>query len=324
MGSTTEHHHDTDSVDFHYPLRWRLLDRAEAVAALWPRRWAPLTGYLFLLPAVLLVFVLVIGLAYLFENSFHELDLSTYRLKAAYDLVNYETAFTSSTYRWVVARSLGASLLVTLITTILAFPYAYLMVRARSALTRKFLLISLFLPFFIGQVVRAYGWLIILGKEGLLNTLAASLGLPQIDLIYNFPAVILGLVQYMLPFAVLLMAPAITAIGEEVELASESLGANWIQTFRYVVIPMAMPGIVGSSVVLFTLTLTDFAMPEILGGGTMDFIANAIYDSFFQISNPGLGAALSMVLVTLGSLVVTVIFYLGGTGTLGFSKRSSR
>ncbi len=268
------------------------------------------------------MFVLVIGLAYLFENSFHELDLQTYRLKEAFDLINYKTAFTSSTYRSVVLRSLGASVIVTAITSILAFPYAYVMVRARSSSTRKFLLIFLFLPFFIGQVVRAYGWLIILGKEGLLNTLAASLGLPQIHLIYNFPAVILGLVQYMLPFAVLLIAPAITAISEDVELASESLGANWLQTFRHVVIPMATPGLIGSSVVVFTLTLTDFAMPEILGGGTMDFIANSIYDSFFQISNPGLGAALSMILVTLGSLVVTIIFYLGGTGTLGFTRRS--
>jgi putative spermidine/putrescine transport system permease protein len=311
----------SDHKTFCYPLKWRILDRAEAVASIWPRRWASLTGYLFLVPAILLVFVLVIGLAYLFENSFHELDLTTYRLKEAYALINYKTAFTSSTYRSVVFRSLVASVLVTVITVFLAFPYAYLMVRAKSAFTRKFLLISLFLPFFIGQVVRAYGWLIILGKEGLLNMLATSLGFPRINMIYNFPAVILGLVQYMLPFAVLLIAPAITAISEDVELASESLGANWIQTFRHVVIPMSMPGIVGSSVVLFTLTLTDFAMPEILGGGTMDFIANAIYDSFFQISNPGLGAALSMILVTLGSLVVTVIFYIGGTGTLGFSRR---
>jgi putative spermidine/putrescine transport system permease protein len=141
-------------------------------------------------------------------------------------------------------------------------------------------------------------------------------------LIYNFPAVLIGLVQYMLPFSVLLIAPAITAIGEDYELASESLGANWVQTFRHVVIPMAKPGLIGSSVVVFTLTLTDFAMPEILGGGTTDFIASSIYDSFFQISNPGLGAALSMILVTLGSLVVTVIFCAAGTGTLGFSREA--
>ena len=311
----------SDKRSYHYPIWWHILDRAEAVAALWPRRWAPLTGYLLLIPALLLVFVLVIGLAYIFGYSLHELDVATYRLKDAYSSINYLAALKSTTFRLVIFRSLLASAIVTAVTTILAFPYAYLMVRAKSASTRKFLLISLFLPFFIGQVVRAYGWLIILGKQGWLNTLITSLGLPPVNLIYNFPAVLLGLIQYMLPFAVLLLAPAITAISEEVELASESLGANWMQTFRHVVIPMARPGLIGSSVVVFTLTLTDFAMPEILGGGTTDFIANSIYDCFFQISNPGLGAALSMILVTLGSVVVAVIFALAGTGTLGFTRR---
>lgn len=289
------------------------------MAGLWPRRWAPLTRYLLLVPAVLLVGILVVGLVYICDYSLHELDLSTYRLREAYSLTNYATAATGTTYLRVIGRSLWASALVTGITIFLAFPYAYVMVRTKRPSTRKFLLISLFLPFFIGQVVRAYGWLIILGKEGLINSLLTGLGLPPLNLIYNFPAVILGLVQYMLPFGVLLLAPAITAIGEEVELASESLGADWIRTFRHVVIPLSMPGLIGSAVVVFTLTLTDFAMPEILGGGTTDFIANAIYDGFFQISNPGLGAALSMILVTLGSVVVTLIFLLAGTGTLGFS-----
>ncbi|MCP3892357.1 MAG: ABC transporter permease [Desulfobulbaceae bacterium] len=307
----------------HTPLKWKLLDTAERIAAtLWPRPLHSLTGYLLLLPALLLVFVLVIGLFYIGGYSLHELDLSTYRLKETFSLTNYVTALTSTTYRSVVLRSVLASFLVTVITLFLAFPYAYLMVRARSAMTRKLLLISLFLPFFIGQIVRAYGWLIILGKEGILNGVITSLGFPPMSLIYNYPAVILGLVQYMLPFGVLLLAPAITAISHDVELASESLGAHWTRTFFHIVLPMAKPGIVGSSVVVFTLTLTDFAMPEILGGGTTDFIANAIYDGFFQLSNSGLGAALSMILVTLGSAFVVVIFSIAGTGTLGLNGSS--
>ncbi|MGD2012761.1 MAG: ABC transporter permease [Desulfobacterales bacterium] len=311
----------TVNQPYKYPIIWRILDRAESLAAAWPKRWASLTGYLFLVPSLLLVFILVIGFAYIFEYSLHELDIATYRLKDDYSLINYFAFFKSNAYQTVVFRSLAASAIVTVITVFLAFPYGYVMVRAKSAFTRKFLLICLFLPFFIGQVVRAYGWLIILGKEGLLNTFLTSLGLSPIDLIYNYPAVLLGLVQYMLPFAVLLISPAITAISEDFELASEGLGANWIQTFRHVVIPMALPGIIGSSVVVFTLTLTDFAMPEILGGGTTDFIANSIYDGFFQISNPGLGAALAMILVTLGSAFVTIIFAMAGTGTLGFSRK---
>ena len=149
---------------YRYPIIWRILDQAENVAAFWPRRWAPFTGYLLLVPALLLVFVLVVGLAYIFDYSLHELDLATYRLKDAYSLINYQASLKSTAYKTVILRSVGASVIVTAITIILAFPYAYVMVREKSAFIRKFLLISLFLPFFIGQVVRAYGWLIILGK----------------------------------------------------------------------------------------------------------------------------------------------------------------
>jgi len=300
------------------PLGWRLLDGLEwALARLWPFRGRAAVGWAFLTPALVLIGVLVVGFVYLIDDSFRILDLSTYRLSEDYSLGNYEKFVESGTYLRVLGRTLLASVIVTVCTLVLAFPYAYILVRSRSSVTRKLLLVALLLPFFIGQVVRAYGWLIILGKEGLINQALGGLGLPALDLIYNYPSVIFGLVQYMLPFGVLLIIPAITAIGEDIELASEGLGARWPSTFRHVVLPMARPGIIGASVVVFTLTLTDFAMPEILGGGTSDFIASAIYDSFFQLSNPGLGAALSVILVMVGSLLVAGVFLWVGTGTLG-------
>ncbi len=305
------------------PASWKLLDLAERLlVTIWPARLNKYVGWGFLLPALLLVGILLIGLGYIIEYSFHELDLATYRLKAEYSLTNYHTFINRPVYLHILGRTMLASIIVTIITLILAFPYAYMLVRTRSAMMRKFLLIALFLPFFIGQVVRAYGWLIILGKQGFVNSILTSIGLPELDLIYNFQAIVFGLIQYMLPFAILLIIPAITSISEDFELASEGLGANWVSTFRHVVLPMAKPGLVGSFVVVFTLTMTDFAMPEILGGGTSDFIANAIYDSFFQISNPGLGAALSVLLVAIGSIIVTAIFYFAGTGTLGIRQKT--
>ena len=315
----------TPSTHRRYTLTWRLLDGIErAAAVVWPRRLHAHTGYLLLTPAVLLVGLLVIGLGYMAEYSLRELDLATYRLVEDYSLTNYQTLIDRPVYTRVFLRTLWAAILVTAISLALAFPYAYVMVRTGSARLRKLLLIALFLPFFIGQVVRAYGWLIVLGNEGLINTALTGLGLPRLDLIYNYPAVIFGLTQYMLPFAVLMIVPAVAAIGEDVELASEGLGANWLQTFRHVVLPMAKPGFIGAGVVVFTLTLTDFAMPEILGGGTSDFIASSIYDSFFQISDFGLGAAIALVLVAIGSLLAIAIFILVGTGTLGVTDERGR
>ena len=305
------------------PLRWRMLDGAEAAAAaVWPPMLRRFTGWLLLAPALLLVGLLAAGLVYVGEFSLHELDPATYRLREAFSLDNYRTILDQRVYPDIILRSALAAVIVTVVTLTLAFPYAYVMVRTPSRWIRKALLISLFLPFFIGQVVRAYGWLILLGKQGLINQALVGVGLEPLNLIYNYNAVLLGLVQYMLPFAVLMLAPALTAIPEEVEQASESLGANWARTFLHVVIPMAKPGLVGATVVVFTLTITDFAMPEILGGGTIDFIANAIYDGFFQIANAGLGSALAVVLVVIGTTLVAAIFALLGAGTLSFTSRS--
>ena len=304
-----------------YPLHWRLLDGLEAVAAaLWPRAFRKATPWLMLAPALLLVLLLVIGLVQMADSSFRTLDTATYSLSETWTGDNYLKIATSGLYWTVLGKSLLAAVIVTVLSLALAFPYAYLMVRTRSGLLRKFLLISLFLPFFIGQVVRAYGWLIILGNQGIVNDLLGLVGVPPVRLLYNYPAVIFGLVQYMLPFAVLMLAPALTAIPAEVEAAAASLGANWGRTLNRVVLPLARPGLIGAGLVVLTLTLTDFAMPAILGGGSQDFIANAIYDQFFRTSDAGLGSALALVLVALGSLAVSVVFTLFGAGTLAMGR----
>ncbi|MFO1039253.1 MAG: ABC transporter permease [Geminicoccaceae bacterium] len=304
-----------------YPWTWRVLDALEgAAAALWPRDWSAALPYLFLVPAVLLTGLLAFGLAEIGDTSLRTLDRTTFRLSEGWTLANYAKAFSQPLFAGVAFRSILGALIVTVLTLLLAFPYAYLLVRTRSAGVRKTLLIALFLPFFIGQVVRSYGWLIILGNQGLVNEALGLLGLGPYRLIYNYPAVIFGLVQYMLPFAVLMLAPALTSIPEEMERAAESLGADWLRTFAHVVIPLAKPGLIGAGIVVLTLSLTDFAVPAILGGGSNDFIANAIYDQFFRTSDSGLGATLTMLLVLFGSTLVGIVFAVFGTGTLGIGR----
>lgn len=297
----------------------RLLDAAEAVRArLWPAAAAPLTPWLFLLPALLLTGLLVAGLVPLLDSSLRELDRATFRMAEGYSLANFTGLLERPVYGRMALRTIGGAAIVTLVTLALAFPYAWLLVRTPCPALRKLLLVGLFLPFFIGQVVRAYGWLIVLGKQGLLNAALAGLGLPALSILYTYPGVLVGLTQYMLPFAVLMLAPALTAVPEEVELASASLGARPWSTFRRVVLPLARPGLVAAAVVVFTLTLTDLAMPEIMGGGGNDFIASAVYDAFFQLGDPGLGGALAVALTLVGSLIVGVLFAAFGLGTLGY------
>lgn len=306
-----------------YPLSWRLFDLLEwGAARLWPARFSRGLPYLFLSPAVALVGLLVYGLVAIGDSSLRTLDTNTFRLSEGYTVANYRRALTEPFFLVLTGRSLFGAVVVTAITLFLAFPYAYLMVRTRSAVLRKMLLVTLFLPFFIGQVVRAYGWLIILGNQGMVNTLLGEVGLGPFRLIYNYPAVLFGMIQYMLPFAILMLAPALTAIPEEIESAAESLGANWVRSLFHVVLPLARPGLVGAGIVVLTLSLTDFAVPAILGGGTNDFIANAIYDQFFRTSDMGLGSTLAILLVLLGSTLAGTIFALVGVGTLGLGPRT--
>tara|TARA_B100001146_G_scaffold224255_1_gene241566 strand:- start:889 stop:1869 length:981 start_codon:yes stop_codon:yes gene_type:complete len=313
---------DAPSTDFRYPLRWRVMDALNFVLdKFWPARMSPYTGWALIMPALLLVGLLVLGLFKMADSSLHTLDRSTFMQSESYTLENYQTVMDSATYARVALRSVYAAGLTVFFTLLLALPYAYIMVRTTSSLVRKALLVILFLPFFIGQVVRAYGLLIILGTTGVANNALGLVGIEPIRLLFNFPAVVFGLVQYMLPFAVLMLAPALTAIPRETETAASSLGANWVQSFRHVVLPMAKPGLIGAGLVVGTLALTDFAMPAMLGGGSQDFIANAIYDQFFRTADQGLGAALALLLVVLGSLFVGVVIAIFGAGTLGMGAK---
>lgn len=313
---------DDRHTTFRYPLRWRVMDVLNnALDRFWPARMTPYTGWVLIMPALLLVGLLVLGLFEMAESSLHTLDRATFMPSEAYTLENYQTVMESATYGRVVTRSVVAAGLTVFFTLLLALPYAYIMVRTTSSAVRKALLVTLFLPFFIGQVVRAYGLLIILGTNGVANNALGLVGVEPIRLLFNFPAVVFGLVQYMLPFAVLMLAPALTAIPRETETAASSLGANWLQSFRHVVIPMAKPGLIGAGLVVGTLALTDFAMPAMLGGGSQDFIANAIYDQFFRTADQGLGASLALLLVVLGSVIVGVVISIFGAGTLGMGGK---
>ena len=270
------------------------------------------TPYLYLIPAFTVVGVLVLGLGYVVDASFRELDRATFLPALDYSLANYRMLIERPVYLIIFWRSLLAALIVTAACLTLAVPYAYVMVRTKSPGLRKLLLVSLFLPFFIGQVVRAYGWLIVLGNQGLVNEALALLGLGPYRMIYRYGAVLVGLVQYMLPFAILLLAPALVAVPEENEMAASSLGASWPVALTTVTLPMAKPGLVAAGITVFTITLTDFAMPEILGGGKNDFAANAVYDGFFAVSDAGLGSALAVALIALGSAAVAVLLWLFG------------
>jgi putative spermidine/putrescine transport system permease protein len=257
-----------------------------------------------LLPAVLLIGLLAVGFVVVLDNSLRTLDRDTFRLGETYSLANYRALLATPLYRATIERTLLGAALTTVVTIALALPYAYTLVRTRRPGLRKLMLFCLFMPFFIGQVVRAYSWIIVFGRTGFVNAALDLAGVGPVVFLYNLGAVVFGLSQYLVPTAVLLLAPALVAIGREHEEASANLGADWIATMRHVVLPMAAPGILAAAIVVFTISVTDFAMPAMMGGGRADFAANLIYGAYLELSDPGLGAALSVVLVVIASLML--------------------
>jgi putative spermidine/putrescine transport system permease protein len=279
--------------------------------ALLQRSVKRLAPRLMLLPALVVVGLLAVGFAVVLDNSLRTLDRGSFRLGDSYSLDNYRALLATPLYRATIERTLAGAALTTIVTVVLALPYAYLLVRTPSSRLRKLLLFCLFMPFFIGQVVRAYSWIIVFGRSGFVNTALGAFDVGPVVFLYNLGAVVFGLSQYLIPTAVLLIAPALVAVGRDHEDASANLGADWVRTLRHVVIPMARPGIAAAATVVFAISVTDFAMPAMMGGGRADFVANLIYGAYLELSDPGLGAALSVVLVAIASALLAPLMLVG-------------
>ncbi|MFW6458602.1 MAG: ABC transporter permease [Halodesulfurarchaeum sp.] len=304
-----------------------LIDRLIALKERLPEQFytePPATfGYALLVPSVLLIGTLFVGMVLLAYYSVLTHDPIEYLLYEP-TIENWIEIARTTAFHEVFVRTFLLAAVVTVVSVALALPYAYLSIRIRSPIVRKLLLVSIFVPFFTGVIVRAYGWLIIFGRDGLLNSLLGVLGIGPVRFLASEVAVVIGLVQIMFPYAIIMIAPAIQSIDRSLELAASNLGANRIQTFRHVVIPLAMPGIAGATIVVFTITAATFAIPDIIGGGQVDFVANLIYRTLFDSSHLPRAAALSVLLVAITSVVVLAIFRTVGAGTFGVERGDNR
>lgn len=274
-------------------------------------------GYLLLVPGILLVGFLFVGMFVLGWYSLLRHDPLEFIIYE-YTLENWLEFLQTPAFHQILLRTFSLSALVTILSVALALPYAYVTVRTRSPLHRKLLLVGIFIPFFTGIIIRAYGWLIILGKSGFVNFFVRSIFGEPVQIIGTRVAVILGLLQIMIPYAVLMIIPAVEAIDRSLERSAKSLGADRYQTARHVIIPLASPGITSATVVVFTLSVAVFAIPEFLGAGTVDFVANFVYTLLFSVANFPLGATLTVALVVISSTFVLVIFYYYNPGSMRF------
>lgn len=272
-------------------------------------RLAPLV-----LPAGLLVCVLLVApMAFLFRislNLYSPQTLMTEALQAG----NYLRPLADPYYREVLSSTLGVALLCTGIALVIGFPAAYWLARMEGRWKSLAVILTL-LPLLVGNVVRAAGWMALLGTGGAANAALRALGLAGeegVRLLYTPFAVVVGIVAVVAPYMILTLAAVIEGIPRNVEEAAANLGARPLTAFRRVVWPLAAPGVAAGCVLVFILCMNAYATPVLLGGPRFKMMAPAVYDQFVRGTNWPFGAALAFIL-----LVVTLVLTVVGSAVLG-------
>jgi spermidine/putrescine transport system permease protein len=228
----------------------------------------------------------------------------------------YAPALTLAQYASLGARStafvntLTLAPIGTLITLLAAYPLAYWLAVGAPERWRMLLLVLVLVPFWTSLLIRIYAWIFLLGSKGIPSWLA-MLGLPEFRLINTPFAVTVGIVYGYLPLMVFPIYVALEKLDRRLLEASHDLGADRWRTFRQVTLPLSMPGVVTGAVLVFILLMGEFLIPQLLGGGKVFFLGNALVDLFLQSRNWPFGAAIATTLVLVMLVSVTLAMRLG-------------
>ena len=257
-------------------------------------------------PATVYVAIgLLVPLAFLFRYSLNQFVPGKFMVDAL-TIENYVKFFTDIYYTAVLTRTVRVALVTTAICLLLGFPLAYVL--ARTQVRYKNLLIMLVvLPLFVGNAVRAAGWMVAFGNKGVINAGLMGLGAitTPIEIMFTEPAVIIGITAVNLPFMVLTLQSVIEGIDRAVEEAAFNLGATPLMMARRVLFPLAMPGILAGTILTFILAMNAYATPVLLGGPRFQMMGPLVYGQFIQQNNWPFGGAVAFVLMT-ATLILTL------------------
>jgi putative spermidine/putrescine transport system permease protein len=248
------------------------------------------------IPALFLILFFALPNALLLTVSF--LKSEAQLLTDEVTLDNYGFVLSRRLYLDAIVRTFAIGMAVGLLDILLAYPLAYFLVRTTSRW--KGLLIALSLaPLLASVVVRTYGWYVILNRSGVANDLLLALGViaERIPFMPSSGAITIGLAHALLPYAVLTVMGGLDAIHPNLERAAMSLGASRLRTFLSVTLPLSMPGVVGGFLLCFSIAISAYATPAILGGPATQVLATAIYGFMTQLLDWSVGAALAVILV---------------------------
>ncbi len=278
--------------------------------------------WLLLSPAMTsVVLLLVVPVIFIVVYSFW-LRTATGADQVGFFLNNWKEVLTDRFYRDILFSTLRIAAITTIVCALLGYVPAYFIARSRTRY-KAVLLLLLMLPFWISYIIRTMSWINILGVSGALNVFLQTIDVidQPLQLLYNEPSVILGLVHFLLPFMILNVYVSVDGIDENLTDAARSLGATGWQAFREVTLPLSLPGLAAGGLLCFVLAAGTYITPLILGGPGNAMFANLVFDAIITQLNWPLGSAMSLVLLVVLGIIVTVYNRFVGIGQLAKSFR---
>lgn len=249
-------------------------------------------------PATLYVIaLLVLPFLMLVYLSFHQSD-PVIGFKPGFTLHNYVQLVDSPVYFDSMVGTARLALVVTACSLLLGYPIAWFLARSRSYFVPLATAVVV-VPLFVSVVVRSFGWMVLLGREGTLNAVLLALGLigEPVQFLYTEGAVTAGLVHILVPLMILPIASVLRGIDSSLDEAARSLGASGSRAFWTVVFPLSLPGVGAGSVLVFSHVIAAFVLPALIGSERVKLVATMIYQQVMVIGNVPLGAALGVVMV---------------------------
>lgn len=221
-----------------------------------------------------------------------------------FTLDNFAAFFEDKVFFDVLKRSLGIAAVTTAICILIGYPTAYVIAKMKPK-SQVIMVLMITLPTWINMLVRTYAWRSILDKNGLINNILGMMGIGPVKLLETSFAVVLGMVYNFIPFMILQIYTALSKMDNSYIEAANDLGANKVQSFFKITLPLSVPGIISGITLVFLPAVSSFFIPKLLGGGQYVLIGNVIENQFLTTGNWGFGSAISLIM----SIIIIIAMY---------------
>lgn len=223
-----------------------------------------------------------------------------------FTLKHYVRFFTDPDFLLVLWRSIKIAVKTTLICMALGYPIAYFIAFSSDRM-RNILILAITLPTWINTLVRTYAWIGLLSEGGVIQQVLNIFGLGQEELLYTEGAVLIGMVYNFIPFMILQINTSLSKMDKSLVEASNDLGANGLQTFLRVILPLSLPGVVSGISLVFLPAVSSFSIPKLLGGGQFFLIGNVIENQFITVGEWNFGSSISLIMAMIMMATMYVV-----------------